>query len=135
MRMMRLVLVLVLAATTASCGGREVAVQSTAPVAVTTLDPVGMYDFTASLGTETRNGTIDIRQSAAGRYIGEARLEGESDPAVIDSVQVSGNRMIIDATPPGTSVTFELEFTGSDFTGFAFADGDAIPLTGSKRAP
>lgn len=129
------VFALSLAAVTAACGGRQVAVESAAPAAVATLDPVGMYDFTATLGGETRTGTIHIQPTSSGGYGGEARLEGEPQPAPIDSVRVDGDRMVINASPSGQNVIFELEFAGSSFTGFVFAGDDAVPLTGTKRAP
>lgn len=97
------------------------------------LDPVGMYDFTATLGSESRTGTIDIRRTENG-YGGQATLEGESDAAILDSLRVDGNRMVIDLTVSGGPVVFELDFTGAAFTGFIFADEDAISVTGAKRA-
>ena len=132
MRTTTLLFALSLAGLTAACGGREVAVESVAPAAA--MDPVGMYDFTATLGSESRTGTIHIHATPSGGYGGEATLEGESDAATIQNVRVEGNRLIIDASPPGQDVTFELDFTGNTFSGLIFAGGDAIPVTGAKRA-
>ena len=134
MRTTTMAFALSLAALTAACSrGVDVSSEAPAPAAAAALDPVGVYDFSVSFGGETRNGTIHVHATADG-YGGEARLEGEDEPAVIDSVRVTGNRMIIDATPPGQGVTFELDFTGNAFSGLIFAGDDAIPVTGSKRA-
>lgn len=134
MRTNATVLVLSLAVLAAGCGGGYAEAESgPAPsVSAATLDPVGRYDFTASLGGETRTGTIEIARTANG-YGGSATLEGESHAAVIDSVRVTGNHMVINLTVPGDPIVFELNFTGAAFTGFILAGGDVVDVFGAKR--
>lgn len=127
------VFIISLAALAAACGSRPVPMESGPAATAASLDPVGTYDFTVSLGAETRSGMIEVQRTDGG-YGGVGRLEGETESAVIDSVSVDGRRMIIYMTAPGESVTFEMDFTGASFTGFVFAGEDAVPLTGSKRS-
>jgi len=106
------------------------------PAASTALDPVGMYDFTATMGADSRTGTLEITRGDAGGLRGEAWLEGEPDPAIIESGAVAGNHVQLTAFVEGTNqVTFELDFAGSSFTGVIVAGGEQISVTGSRRTP
>lgn len=107
---------------------------SPAPEAtVAAVDPAGMYDFIATMGAQTRTGTLEIRNEPQG-IRGEAWLEGESDPAIIGTGSVTGNHVVLDAyVGNGMDVTFALDFTGSSFTGTISAGGDVIDVTGTRR--
>ena len=101
------------------------------------IDPVGTYDFIATLGIAMRTGTLEIRLDADGALVGEARLQGESDPAVIDDVVVSGNRVrILAYVNARLPVTIELDFAGPDaFTGTIAVPDDSIVIDGTRRKP
>ena len=118
----------------AACS-RNVAVDSE-PAPSSSTDPVGVYDFSASMGGIERTGRLEIERSATGAIGGRAILDDEPEPAEITSVTVNGDTMVVEIMPPGGEyVVFTLTFTGSSFTGNAIANGMTIPLTGSKRAP
>lgn len=99
------------------------------------VDPVGMYDFIATLGIEMRTGTMEIAPDDEGALIGEVWLQGESDPAIIDNVVVTGNHVQILAYVNGQlPVTFELDFDGANaFTGTVTAGDDSIVIDGTRR--
>ena len=98
------------------------------------VDPSGMYDFTAQLGIEVRTGTLEIERTADG-WDGEAWLEGEGDPALIESGTVSGNHVVLNAlVGGGNNVVFELDFTDEGFAGVIIAGGDVISIEGVRRA-
>ena len=112
-------------------GGTEL--QAQAPAAA--VDPVGMYDFQASMGIEVRTGTLEIERNAEGNLVGEAWLEGEGDPAIIESVVVTGNHVDAYAFVNGSlPVTFALDFTDSTFAGTITAGDQAIAVDGQRRA-
>lgn len=126
----------------AACSGNEstaepapVAPRAPAAPAVTGLDPVGTYDFVATMGIESRTGTLEITRSPEGGLRGEAWLEGESDPAIIESGAVSGNHVQLVAFVNGSNqVTFELDFEGTGFSGVINAGGDMIDVDGTRKA-
>ena len=98
-------------------------------------DPVGTYDFTASMGGTSQRGTLVIQRTDGGTLGGYATIEGESEHAVVNSVSQTGSRIVVGLTPPdGEAVTFTMDFTGASFTGNVAAHGQMIPVTGSKRA-
>ena len=108
-------------------------VEAQAPAAA--VDPIGTYDFQASLGIEVRTGTLEIERNAEGNLVGEAWLEGEGDPAVIESVVINGNHVDAYAYVNGSMpVTFALDFTGETFAGVITAGDDAIDVDGQRRA-
>lgn len=110
---------------------RAVEVESEAPSG---LDPVGTFDFTASIGGETRTGHFTIERAAAG-YEGLVRLEGEDEPAQVRELQVSGQQLTFDAVVPsaGETFTFDVAFTGDTFSGNVIGGMGAIPVTGRRR--
>ena len=101
--------------------------------AVAPVDPSGMYDFVAVLGIEARTGTLEVTQTADG-WDGEVWLEGEGDPALIESGTVTGNHVVLNAVVGPNPITFELDFTDDRFTGVVNAGGDVITMEGTKRA-
>ena len=106
-----------------------------APASAAAFDPTGFYDFEATLGIEVRTGTLEFERNAEGHLVGEAWLEGEGDPAIIESVVVSGNHVDAYAFVNGsTPVTFALDFTGSAFSGTIDAGGQSIAVDGQRRA-
>jgi hypothetical protein len=113
---------------------RNAQVESEAmPAASTSLDPVGTYDFSISMGGMTRSGVLHIERSGTG-YGGHATLEGESEAAAITSVTVNGNSFTARVVPPNDeAVDFVLTMNGNQFTGNLIADMGTIPVTGSKR--
>ena len=116
----------------AACSRNVEAVSEPAPSA--SLDPVGTYDFSISMGGQSRSGTIVISRVESA-YAGYATLEGEEESAPVRNVRVSGNVLTLEVEPPSEeAVTMELTFTGTQFTGNLFASGQSIPITGSKRA-
>ena len=124
-----------------ACSGNEpsadpapVAPQGPAPAAVAGFDPVGMYDFVATMGMDDRTGTLEITRNAEGGLRGEAWLEGEPDPAIIESGAVAGNHVqLIAFVGGGNQVTFELDFEGTGFSGVINAGGQAIEVDGTRR--
>jgi hypothetical protein len=122
---------------TAACSRNVEASSEPVPAASTAFDPVGLYDFVATMGIETRTGTLEIERNDTGGLRGEAWLEGEPDPAVIESGAVAGNHVQLTAfVGGGNQVTFELDFTGTTaFSGTIVAGGDVINVTGTRRAP
>ena len=103
-------------------------------VASAALDPSGMYDFVATMGGESRTGTLEIERSAANGFTGEAWLEGEGDPAQIVSGSIVGNHVLLNALVGMNDITFELDFTGAAFAGTITAGDQVIDVTGTKRA-
>ncbi|HEX6589505.1 MAG TPA: hypothetical protein VF039_10815 [Longimicrobiales bacterium] len=99
------------------------------------VDPVGMYDFIATLGIEMRTGTMEITPDAEGAMAGEVWLEGESDPAVIDDVVVTGSHVqILAYVNNSLPVTFELDFADANtFEGTVTAGNDSIVIDGTRR--
>ena len=121
---------LVLLVLAAACSRNVEASSEPAPSS----DPVGTYDFTASMGGITQTGTLVIQRNDAGTLGGYATIDGEPEPAAVNSVTQTGSRLVVGLTPPdGSEVTITMDFTGSTFTGNAAAHGQTIPLTGSKR--
>ena len=105
--------------------------QSDAPAPI---DPVGMYDFTATLGSDTREGTLEIVRTPAG-LDGEAWLTGEPEPALADSVTVRGSHVVLYMlVGGGDPVNFDIQFAGPSFTGVIVAGMDSIGVTGQRRA-
>ena len=118
----------------ASCG-RNVEVESDpTPSASMAVDPVGTYDFAVTMGGMTRTGVLQITRSGAG-YGGSATLEGESDPASVTSVTVSGTTITARVVPPNDEpVDFVMTMNGNQFTGNVIADMGTIPVSGTKRS-
>ena len=128
-------LALSLLSLTAACGGAGPAAEPTPqPAAVSSLDPSGMYDFTATMGGQARTGTLLIERTADG-WAGEARLTGEDEPAILHDLTVEDDVVVIDLNVSGQPVTFEVKFTGDTFAGLIFADTEAIDVTGRRRTP
>ena len=124
----------VVAAACSSTTGYDPAPSPTTSATTTTaFDPSGMYDFVASMGAETRTGTLEIERSAANGFEGEAWLEGEGDPARIVSGGVTGNHVILNGIVGMNDVTFEIDFTGNTFAGTITAGDNVIDVTGTRR--
>ena len=104
-----------------------------AAAAVPAFDPSGMYDFVATMGSESRTGTLEFERTANG-FEGEAWLEGEGDPARIVAGGQTGNHVVLNALVGMNDVTFELDFTGATFAGTITAGDATIDVTGTKRA-
>ena len=129
-----LVLLFLFATACSSASAQTDATPAPAAAAEADIDPVGMYDFVATLGIEARTGTLEIVRNDDGGLRGEAWLEGEGDPAVIESGAVAGNHVSLFAfVGGGTQVTFELDFEGNEFSGVITADGQAIEVDGTRR--
>ena len=97
------------------------------------IDPVGMYDFVAALGTDERTGTLEFERIASGLRA-EAWLTGESQPALSDSVVVNGSRVTFRAyVGGGDEVNFDLDFEGAAFRGVIVAGLDTITVRGQRR--
>ena len=134
MRRVTPLVVLILLSATACANAAARSEPTPAPAASNELDPVGMYDFVASLGIEARTGTLQIQRSDTGGLRGEAWLEGEGDPAMIQSGAVSGNHVSLFALVQGSlQVSFELDFAGTAFSGLIIAGGDSIAVDGTRR--
>lgn len=119
-----------------ACGSTPAADSSPTPANAPSaaVDPSGMYDFVATMGAESRTGTLEIARSAAHGFTGEAWLEGEGDPAQIVSGSIVGNHVLLNALVGMNDITFELDFTGSTFAGTITAGDQMIDVTGTKRA-
>lgn len=104
-----------------------------APAAAVAFDPSGMYDFVATMGMESRTGTLQITRTANG-FEGEAWIEGEGDPARIVGGGVTGSHVVLNALVGMNDVTFALDFTGTTFAGTITAGDAVIDVTGTKRA-
>ena len=117
----------------AACSRNAEATVDPAPSAAPAFDPSGMYDFLAELGIEVRTGTLEIERTPATGFRGEAWLQGEGNPAIIESGTVSGRHVVLNAFAGGTQVVFELDFDGAGFSGVAIAGEDTITLTGTRR--
>ena len=120
---------LLMSLATAACSSAPSSSDSPAP-----FDPVGMYDFTATLGSDTREGTLEIVRTAAG-LDGEAWLTGEPQPALADSVTVRGSHVVLYMlVGGGDPVNFDIQFAGPAFAGVIVAGMDSIGVTGQRRA-
>lgn len=121
---------------TAACSGNAAPESAAAPApvaAAAATGPAGMYDMIVTRGIEERTGTLEIVQSGAG-FTGEGWLDGEADPAVIQSGSRTGNHVTLHAiVGGGNPVTFELDFEGNDFSGTITAGGDVLNVTGTRR--
>ena len=118
----------------AACSRNVEAASEPAPAASSALDPVGTYDFAISMGGMTRTGVLQIVRTGAG-YGGSATLEGESDPASVTSVTVSGNTITARVVPPNDQpVDFVMTMNGNAFSGNVMADMGEIPVSGTKRS-
>ena len=115
------------AASFAACSGTP------APAAPAPFDPAGMYDFTATMGSDTRSGTLELERNAAGHMVGEAWLEGEPDPALIESAVIAGSHVDLYAHVGANAINFSLDFNGPAFSGIIDAGGDTIQVTGTRR--
>ena len=122
-----ILLTMVAALTLGACSG------AAAPATPAPFDPAGMYDFTATMGPEERTGTLELERNAAGQLVGEGWLDGEPDPAIIESVVVTGNHVDMYAHVGNNSITFSLDFVGTAFSGIIDAGGDTIQVTGTRR--
>jgi hypothetical protein len=126
----------VLALALVALGAGEVQAQAPATdTAAPAVDPIGTYDFQATLGIEMRTGTLEIERNEAGDLVGEAWLEGEGDPAIIESVVINGLHVDMYAVVNGSMpVTFALDFTGTEFAGTITAGDQTIDVDGQRRA-
>ena len=114
-----------------SACGRTAAVESEPSPS---FDPVGVYDFAATMGGMTRTGQLHITRSN-GTLGGYATLQDEPDPATVTAVHVDGSQMHVDVMPPnGERVQFVVTMNGSSFSGNVITDMGQIPVTGTKRA-
>ncbi len=115
----------------------QASAQAAAPAPAVVIEPIGTFDFLASFGIEARTGTIEIRAGEDGVLVGEVRLQGESDPAIVDNVVVEGNQVEILALVNGhLMVTIDLDFKDADaFSGTIAVADDAIDIDGRRRAP
>lgn len=101
----------------------------------TPIDPVGFYDFVATLGSDERTGTLEIERTAAG-LDAEAWVTGEPNAALADSIAVEGSRVFIRTyVGGGDRVDFDLQFAGDAFTGDIVVGLDSIDVRGQRRAP
>ena len=100
------------------------------------LDPAGMYDFVASVGGESRNGTLELERTATG-WEGEGWLDGEADPALVDSATINGSHVTVYAMVDGEDeIIFDMDFAGrNSFTGIIMAGAQSVNVTGTRRAP
>ena len=98
------------------------------------IDPVGVYDFVATMGSDERTGTLEIERTAAG-LDAEAWVTGEPNAALADSIAVDGSRVFIRTyIGGGDRVDFDLQFAGDAFTGDIVVGLDSIDVRGQRRA-
>ena len=99
-------------------------------------DPAGTYDFTAAVGEGmTIPGVLEITRDGYA-YHTEATVEGETHAAVGDSIEVTGNHVVLHLLAgEGEPVTFHLDFTGATFTGAVATGEGSIPVSGTRRNP
>ena len=127
--MKKIRMMVALAAALLGGAGAVEAQASAAPV-----DPVGMFDFEASMGIEARTGTLEIGRNAEGQLVGEAWLQGESEPAVINGGTISGRHVELNALVSNSlPVAFVLDFDGDEFAGIIVANSDTITVIGTRR--
>ncbi|HUF12721.1 MAG TPA: hypothetical protein VMN78_06465 [Longimicrobiales bacterium] len=118
----------------AACSRNVEEASDPAPAAATEFDPSGMYDFLAEVGIVARTGTLEIERAPTTGFRGEAWLEGEGQPAIIESGTVTDRHVVLNATVGGgTRLKFELDFAGAGFSGVVSAGGDTIAVTGTRR--
>lgn len=124
--------VLLLSLSLAACSSSQA--QSTGPGP---FDPAGTYDFTATVAPDmTIPGVLEITRGADYAYHMVATVEGETHAAEGDSIEVSGNHVVLHLLAgEGEPVTFHLDFSGSTFTGAVATGEGSIPVTGTRRNP
>lgn len=118
----------------AACSRNVEGASGPAPAAATVFDPSGMYDFLAEVGIQARTGTLEIERVPTTGFRGEAWLEGEGQPAIVQSGTVTDHHVVLNASVGGNiQVKFELDFAGAGFSGVIIADGDTVGVTGTRR--
>ena len=97
-------------------------------------DPAGVYDFTVSVGADmTIPGVLTITRDGHA-FHSEAVVEGETHAAVGDSIEVTGNHVILHMVAgEGEPIVFHLDFAGPGFTGAVATSEGSIPITGTRR--
>jgi|GEM_PF-1395549 len=120
----------------AACASGDPATRDGSPapaVAAPALDPVGVYDFTLTMGSQSRTGVLTIHRQD-GAYGGTGTLEGETHAAEVMGVEVEGERMLVRlAVPGGESGTFDLTRHEDRFTGTLFMGDQAIDAVARRR--
>lgn len=117
-----------------ACARSPAAEQAPTPAAAaaSAFEPVGSYTFVADVEGQARSGTIDIRPNERGVLTGTVYSDEGSIP--INTVAVEGNTMRLGfVLPDGTSVGFQLLFSGDAYTGSWSAQGFSGPLRGERR--
>jgi hypothetical protein len=103
-----------------------------APATAAALNPVGVYEFTASQNDEVvATGTIEIT-GQPGAYGGRIRVEDEGEEAPITSVTVNGQQMTVNAQTPDGPMAITVTFTGNTFVGHWSADDDRGEIRGQR---
>ena len=119
-----------LSAVTLACAGNP------EPEGPAPFDPAGTYDFQVTVAPDvTIPGTLDITRGEDYDYHMVATVEGESHTAEGDSIEVTGNHVILHMTagPEGEPVVFHLDFAGAGFTGMVATGEGSIPISGERR--
>jgi hypothetical protein len=104
-----------------------------APAPAATLNPVGVYGFTAfGGGEEVARGTIEIT-GQPGAYGGRIHVEEEGEEAAITGVTVDGQQMTLNAATPDGPMTITVTFTGDTFAGRWSVDDETGEIRGQRR--
>ncbi len=122
---------LLLALATTACSA------SPEPEGPTPFDPAGTYDFNVTVAPDLDiPGTLVITRDGYAYHM-EATVEGESHAASGDSIEVTGNHVVLYLTAgeEGEPVVFHLDFAGAGFTGAVATSEGSIPITGTRRNP
>jgi hypothetical protein len=98
--------------------------------------PAGTYDFTVQVAQDVSiPGTLEITRDGYDYHM-EAAVEGETHVARGDSIEVTGNHVVLHLIAgEGEPVTFHLDFAGAGFTGAVATGEGSIPITGTRRTP
>ncbi len=102
-----------------------------------TLRSAGTYDFNVTVAPDLDiPGTLVITRDGYAYHM-EATVEGESHAASGDSIEVTGNHVVLYLTAgeEGEPVVFHLDFAGAGFTGAVATSEGSIPITGTRRNP
>jgi hypothetical protein len=97
------------------------------------LNPVGTYDFTATLPDGSMaTGSFTIAGSP-GAYTGTITREGEGTATQLSDIAVDGQWMTLATVIPDGNITFSITFNGPEFTGKWSVQGAEGAFNGKRR--
>jgi hypothetical protein len=103
------------------------------PARVAALNPVGSYDFTATLPDgSTATGNFSITGSA-GAWTGTISRDGEGTPTELTNISVDGQMLMANTVIPDGPITFTMNFSGQEFTGKWAIQGAEGAFNGKRR--